>query len=138
MKGEVIGINTIKFTGLGVEGLSFSIPVDTVQYVIGHFDQYGKVRRPYLGAVFMESIAARYGLPSYEGISITEMEVGSPAENAGLEVDDIILAVNGAKITTIIDYNEEMKRYLPGDTAIFKVKRDDKEMDIAVEFREKE
>ena len=40
MNGKVIGINTVKYVGYGVEGLSFSIPIDTVKYVLGHFEKY--------------------------------------------------------------------------------------------------
>lgn len=135
-KGEVIGINTVKYIGFGVEGLSFSIPVDTVKYVISHFEKYGKVRRPYLGAVFMEGVAARYGLPSNEGLTITDIEKDSSAEKAGLQVDDVIMAVNGTNITTKIDYNEEMKKYLPGDTVTLTIERKNEIIKMKVEFDE--
>lgn len=138
MKGEVIGINTVKYIGFGVEGLSFSIPVDTVEYVMKHFEKYSRVRRPYLGATFIEGIAARYGLPSSEGLTVVEIEDGSPAETAGLMLDDVIESVNGVKITTKIDYNEELKKYLPGDTVEFSVIRGDKKINLKVTFSEKE
>jgi serine protease Do len=137
MNGEVIGINTTKYIGFGVEGLSFSIPIDTVKYVIGHFEKYGRVRRPYLGVIFMEGIAARYGLPSTEGLTITDVEEGSPAETAGLKIDDIVKAVNGVTITTMIEYNEETKKYLPGDSVVFVVERDGETIDIIVKYGEK-
>jgi len=138
MKGEVIGINTVKYVGFGVEGLSFSIPVDTVEYVMEHFEKYSRVRRPYLGATFIEGIAARYGLPSSEGLTVVDIEDDSPAETAGLLLDDVIESVNGVKITTKIDYNEEMKKYLPGDTVEFSVIRAGKRINLKVTFSEKE
>lgn len=138
LKGEVIGINTVKYVGFGVEGLSFSIPVDTVQYVLGHFEKFGKVRRPYLGAVFMEGVAARYGLPSNEGLTITEIKKDSPAEKAGLLVDDVVLAVNDIKVTTKIDYNEEMKNYLPGSVAELTLERNGNSLKVKVTYEESE
>lgn len=138
MKGEVIGINTIKYIGFGVEGLSFSIPVDTVKYVISHFEKYGRVKRPYLGATFMEGVAARYGLPSSEGLTITEVEEGSPAEKAGLRIDDVVRAVDDVPVTTKIDYNEVMKKYLPGDTVVFAVERNDSIIKVKITYNEKQ
>jgi serine protease Do len=137
MDGKVIGINTVKYIGFGVEGLSFSIPIDTVKYVISHFEKFGRVRRPFLGADFIEGVAARYGLPSSEGLTITEIMEGSPAEKAGLMVDDVVMAVNNVSITTKIDYNEEIKKYLPGDTVEFIVIRNNNEIKIQVTFDEK-
>jgi serine protease Do len=138
MKGEVIGINSSKLVGYGIEGMSFSIPVDTVKYVMGHFEKYGKVRRPYLGAVFSEGVAARYGLPSNnEGLTIAEISKDSPAEKAGLAVDDVLYSVNGIKVATIVDYNEEMKKYLPGDVVQMQIGRNDRIKILKVKYTEK-
>jgi len=136
MKGQVIGINSIKYAGFGVEGLSFSIPIDTVMYVLSHFEKYGKVKRPYLGVVFSEGIAAKYGLPSNEGLTITDIEKDSPAEKAGLAIDDEVIAVNNDKITTKLDYNEIIKKYLPGNTVTFTIHRNGKTIRIKVTFGE--
>jgi Trypsin-like serine proteases, typically periplasmic, contain C-terminal PDZ domain len=136
LNGKVIGINTVKYVGYGVEGLSFSIPVDTVKYVLSQFERFGKVRRPYLGAVFMEGVAARYGLPSSEGLTISEIKKDSPAQKAGLSVDDVLISVNGDNITTKIDFNEAMKNYLPGNTVTLGIERNGKVMKIKVTFGE--
>jgi serine protease Do len=137
MKGEVIGINTVKFTGFGVEGLSFSIPVDTVKYVIGHFEKYGKVRKPYLGAAFSESVTARYGLPSPdEGLSVAEIDKDSPAEAAGIQIDDVLKEINGVRISTKVEYNEEIKKYLPGDAVELKLERNESVLKVKVTFGE--
>lgn len=138
MRGEVIGINTVKYIGFGVEGLSFSIPVDTVIYVMKHFEKFSRVRRPYLGADFVEGVAARYGLPSNEGLTVVEVMGDSPAEEAGLMVDDVVEYVNGVSITTKIDYNEEMKKYLPGNSVELGVIRGNKRLNIKVTYTEKE
>jgi len=138
MQGQVIGINSVKLIGFGVEGLNFSIPVDTVQYAISHFEKFGKIKRPYMGIVFSESITSQYGLPSSaEGLTIREIASNSPAEKYDIQVDDKLLSVNDVKVNSIIDYNEEMKKYLPGDKAKFKLVRDGKQFVVNVVFGEK-
>lgn len=137
MQGEVLGVNSVKYQGVGVEGLNFSIPVDTLKYVLGHFEKYGKVKRPYLGATFSEGLAAMQGLPSDEGLTITDIIKDSPAEKAGLKVDDVLTAVNNVKITTKVAYNEEMKKYLPGTKVEVKVLRGTSELNINVTYDEK-
>jgi len=136
-KGEVIGINSIKYVGFGVEGLSFSIPIDTVQYAIDHFEKYGRIRRPYLGASFSEGVAASYGLPVNEGLTITEIEKGSPAERARLKIDDVLIAIDGKEIATKLDYNEILKQYLPEDTVNLTIRRNETILNIKVKFSEK-
>lgn len=137
MKGEVIGINSIKYAGFGVEGLSFSIPIDTVLYVLSHFEKYGMVKRPYLGVVFSEGVAARYGLPSHEGLTITEVEKDSPAETAGLTIDDEVTAVNGEKFATKLEYNEIIKKYLPGSRVELTIRRNGASIKLKVVYGEK-
>lgn len=139
MKGEVIGINSVKLVGFGVEGLNFSIPIDTVKYAIKHFENFGKIQRPYLGISFTDSITSQYGLPSTsEGITVKDIEEGSPAEEYDIEVDDKIVSINGTSVNSVIDYNEEMLKYLPGNKATFKIIRDKKQLYINVIFGEKE
>ncbi len=138
MKGEVIGINSVKLIGFGVEGLNFSIPVDTVKYAISHFEKFGKIKRPYMGIVFSESITSQYGLPSTTGgLLIRDIIERSPAEQYDIQVDDKLVSVNGVKVNSIIDYNEEMKKYLPGDKATFKLIRNNKQLTVKVTFGEK-
>lgn len=138
MKGQVIGINSIKLIGFGVEGLNFSIPVDTVKYAISHFEKFGRIERPYLGIVFSESITSQYGLPSStEGLTVRDIEEDSPAGGYDFQPDDKLVSVNGVKVNSIIDYNEEMKKYLPGDKAAYKLIRDNKQITVNVVFGEK-
>lgn len=118
MKGEVIGINSSKFAGSGIEGLGFSIPVDTINYVLSHFTKYGKVRRPSLGIEFEEDWAATVGLPSLNGLTVTGVEQGSK-----LAEKDILFAINDLPVNSSVDLNEAMKKYFPGDTVQVKIKR---------------
>lgn len=123
LKGEVIGINSTKFAGSGIEGLGFSIPIGTVEYVLSHFEKYGKVRRPKLGAEFEEDWAAKVGLPSNSGLRVINVKDRSPAKESGLQAEDVVLSVNGNNVNNLVDYNEVMKKFLPGDKIYLKVKR---------------
>ncbi|MGD8192233.1 S1C family serine protease [Brevibacillus ginsengisoli] len=118
LKGEVIGINSMKFVSLGIDNLSFAIPADTVQYVLKHFFTYGKVKRAYLGAELEESWAAVVGLPSNEPLTVISVDPNSPAEKAGIKPGDSIYSVDKINVNTIVDFNEQIKNYLPGQKAV--------------------
>ncbi|ACL76286.1 S1C family serine protease [Ruminiclostridium cellulolyticum] len=138
MKGEVVGINSWVYAGIGVQGMSFSIPIDSVRYAINQFEKFGKIRRPYLGLAFSDSITSIYGLPNtVSGVTVKSIEKGSPAQKYNIKVDDRLISINGIKVNSTTDYNEEMKKYLPGDIAEFKLQRDNREFSISVTFGEK-
>ncbi|MDP4117932.1 MAG: trypsin-like peptidase domain-containing protein, partial [Bacillota bacterium] len=104
LKGELIGINSIKYTGIGVEGMSFSIPIDTVNYVLKQFEANKKVVRPDIGATFTESWEAKLGLPTTKGITVKT----SKCEQ--LNINDVVTEVNGIAVHSITDYNEAIKK----------------------------
>lgn len=116
MNGEVIGINTMKYADFGVENLGFAIPVDTVKYVLKHFQLYGKVKRPYLGLELEESWEAVVGLPSSTDLRVAYVDPDSPAAGAGIQQDDLFVSIGTSKVKTLVDYNEAIKKYLPGET----------------------
>jgi serine protease Do len=116
MNGEVIGINTMKYADFGVENLGFAIPIDTVKYVLDHFEKYGKVKRPYLGIELQESWEAVVGLPSSEGLRVSYVDPDSPAAKEGIKQDDLLISIGGTNVKTMVDYNEVLKKFLPGDT----------------------
>jgi len=137
LDGEIVGINTSKFIGTGIEGMGFSIPVSTVNYVVGQFDKFGKVIRPYLGIRFEEDWISQMGLPTNNGLIIAGIEAKSPASAQGLKTKDILLSINDIKINSIVDYNEEMKKFSPNSKANFKIKRNGIIQNIVVTFAEK-
>lgn len=122
LKGEVVGMGTQGLVGVGVAGLYFSVTADTLKYALDHFEKFGRIRRPDLGAVLGESWLAEYDLPSDEGLTIKEVYKGGAAAQAGLEVGDAIMGIGNIRFGSIVDYNEAMKAYLPGDTVPFKVR----------------
>ncbi|PYI52585.1 S1C family serine protease [Paenibacillus flagellatus] len=116
MKGQVVGINTMKFVDYSIDSLGFAIPVDTVQYVLDHFFKYGKVMRPYLGLELEESWEAVVGLPTDEAPRVAYVDPDSPAAEAGIRQGDSLLKLEESPVKTIVQYNELLKKYLPKQT----------------------
>lgn len=113
MKGEVVGINSMKFVDVDIDSMGFAIPADTVQYVLNQFAKYGKVMRPSLGLELEESWSAVVGLPTEEPMTVTAV-VSAEAQAAGFKVGDQIYAVGGKQIATLVELSELLKSYLPG------------------------
>ncbi len=113
LKGEVIGINSLKFVSDGIESLGFSIPADTVRYVVNQFFKYGRVMHPSLGLGLEESWAAIVGLPTTEPLKVTSV-TNESARKLNVQQGDLIYAVAGKAITSVVDLNELLKAYLPG------------------------
>ncbi|WP_260986593.1 S1C family serine protease [Paenibacillus xylanexedens] len=113
LKGEVVGINSMKFSAVGVESLGFSIPVDTVQYIIDRFFKYGKIKRASLGLQLEESWSAIVGLPTDDPLTITGV-LSPEAKKAKIKEGDVIYSVAGTRVSSVVDINELLKKYLPG------------------------
>lgn len=134
--GEVIGITNAKFSssssGASIDNIGFAIPIDKAKPIIESIIEKGYVSKPYIGvsilAVSEETQA--FGLPA--GIAVQEVVEGGPADLAGIQVYDIITAVNGAAVTENIELTEAVSRCLPGDTILFEVYRQGETLEIAV------
>ncbi len=109
--GEVIGMNTFIFTGSdyfqGSIGLGFAIPINRVKRVVKDLKTFGRVDRQFWTGLEVQdlrpSIARYFGLRSSIGVIVSNVEPGSPAEKAGLQVGDIIIEFNGQRITNTRD-----------------------------------
>nr|WP_156278518.1 trypsin-like peptidase domain-containing protein [Paenibacillus sp. NEAU-GSW1] len=113
MKGEVIGINTLKFVDSSIDNLGFSVPADTVKYVMDHFAKYGYVKRASLGLELEESWEAIVGLPTTDPLTVTAVQSDS-AKKLGIQIGDVLYSVGGKQISSIVELNELLKAYLPG------------------------
>lgn len=103
LQGRIIGINTaIASQGGGNEGIGFSIPSKLVQFVVDELLTRGEVKRGYLGVRldenFDDKAAARFHLDRLRGARVVEIYGNSPAEAAGLTVDDVIVSFNGEEV----------------------------------------
>ncbi len=115
LKGEVVGINSMKFVDVDIDSMGFAIPADTVRYVLDHFDKYGKVKRASLGLELEESWSAVVGLPTEEPMTV--LEAASPnARKVGISAGDQLYSVNGKQVSTNVELNELLKAFLPGQT----------------------
>lgn len=113
MKGQLIGINSSKYAGIGVEGLAFSIPIDTVNYVLNQFDKNGAVIRANLGVTLENSWEARIGLPTKKGVTV------KTSSSAELKAGDIINSINGIEVHSIVDYNKALRdTYVSGSVKV--------------------
>ena len=143
LAGEVIGINTliVRDTGNGdvAEGLGFAIPVNTAQAVAQQIIQQGYFARPYMGISFQPinpDIADRYNLPAQWGVYITKVELGSPADQAGLKENDIITKVGDITIDETHSYVNSLFKYKSGDQIALEVMRDGKATQLQITLGE--
>ena len=100
--GEVIGINTLKLAGTGIEGVGFAIPISSTTSIVNQLIEFKTVKRPYIGisgSSVSSTISERYNVP--EGIYVEEVEKDSPAEKSGLQKADIITKIEGKDVKSV-------------------------------------
>lgn len=142
LAGEVIGINTLivrNNNGDVTEGLGFAIPVNTARAVAEQIMQKGYFSRPNLGIDGQQitpNIAARYNLPVQWGIYITSVSAGSPAEQAGLQVNDILTKIGDTAIDETHSYMNTLFLYKPGDQVTLEIVRNGQTMQMQVTLNE--
>ncbi len=126
--GQVIGITSVKVSSTYGEGLGFAIPIDEALPIINDLMEYGYVTgRPTLGwsgKNITEIYSQYYKVP--QGFYVSDMTSGGPAEQAGIEIGDIIVGVNGTTITTVEEINKIVEEFKAGDTVTIAFYRDDK------------
>ena len=141
--GQVIGINTMKigtFTdSTGVEGLGFAIPSATVREVVNQLITQGYVSgRPWLGIQgesFSSYYRRFYQLP--QGVYITEVEAGSPAQTAGLMRGDIITRADDSPVSDMETLNSLLYTHSAGDTMLLTVYRGGHQGNVEITLTEK-
>lgn len=136
-KGQVIGVNTLKLSGTGVEGVGFAIPINSTKEIYEQLIQYNKVKRPYIGIGgydLDEQTAENNNL--VVGIYIKTIEDFSAGEKAGLKIGDVIVEVDGTKVTKMDELNAIKNQKQIGDTLKLKVFRESKEKEITVTLQE--
>ncbi|MBR1653366.1 MAG: trypsin-like peptidase domain-containing protein [Clostridia bacterium] len=136
-KGEVIGINTLKLSGSGVEGIGFAIPINSTIDIYQQLISDGKVKRPYLGIsgrIIDAQTAKQYSL--VEGIYVVSVEQFSAAERAGIKAYDIITEFDGKEVKTMDELNEIKNSHNIGDTVKLKVLRDKEYVELEITLGE--
>ncbi|HBI56239.1 MAG TPA: peptidase S1 [Firmicutes bacterium] len=139
MKGEVVGINSVKITD--AEGLGFSIPSNLVKSISESLIKEGRVIRPMLGVTIGEitpAIAEAYNLGSDYGLLVTETPYGGPARQAGIKPEDIIIEVNGTKTEGLRDLRRIISNKSVGDKVQVTVVRGKEKLNFEVILAELE
>lgn len=139
IKGEVIGINTLKefYAGsvagipLGVEGVGFAIPINTVKPIVEELIEQGFITRPGLGiTVLVGATSNEKGAP--EGILVDSVAEGGSADKAGIKAGDIIINFEGAEIKFFHELVDEINKYQIGDSVDVTVWRKGEELTFKV------
>jgi len=129
--GELIGMNTLIYTAQGSSGnvgVGFAIPINKIKKVVDELKENGKVNRDFWTGLSVQtidaSIAKVYNLKSSRGVIITDIARNSPAQKSGLEVYDIILAVNNTKVNNENTLIGVLQEFRTGETLDIQVLRD--------------
>lgn len=142
LAGQIVGINTLIVRGNGdgsavAEGLGFAVSSNVSRAVAESLILEGSIARPYLGAnwgIITPDVSQRYGLSVEYGIYLFEITPGSPADQAGLIIGDILIAIDGQPIDPDHPFINQLFKYSPGDEVNFKVVRNKEQFDFNVKL----
>ena len=135
--GQVIGINTLKLSGSGVEGIGFAIPINSTLDVIDQLIDHKKVLRPYIGITGIninEELSKQENLEI--GVYVKSVEDFSPAEKAGIKPGDVIIKADGKDVEDMDDLNEVKNSHQIGETMTLVVTRNGEERELTVTLEE--
>lgn len=120
MNGEVIGINSVKYSDEDVEGMGFAIPISQAEPIINDLinrEVVDEADSAYLGIAGQDvtsQISEAYGMP--EGVYVTQVKEGTAAEKAGIQKGDIITEFDGKKVSSMEGLRDNMQYYAAGTT----------------------
>ena len=140
LRGEVVGMNSqiISRSG-GNMGLAFAIPIDVAMDVAEQLKSRGKVSRGRLGIVIQDvtaDLADSFGLKSLHGALVSDVEPGSPADKAGVQVSDIILKFDGKTVNNSIDLPRLVGATKPGSRSTLTIWRKGAQKELTVNVGE--
>jgi serine protease Do len=140
--GRVIGINDFIVTGGGMSrgsvGVGFAISSNLARQVVEDLREHGKVVRPWLGVAMQEltsELREQFGVD--QGVLVSQVLEGDPAEKAGIKSGDVIVRIGDREVRTPHDLQFAILSYDPGDYIEMHLVRDGKEKTIKVQVREK-
>lgn len=138
LNGQVIAINSMIYTKTGgYQGLSFAIPIDVALDVKAQLLSTGHVSRGQLGLTCQEvsqALARSFGLQKPEGALVSVVEPGGPAEQAGLQAGDVVLAIDGVTVVDSIDLITSAAKAKPGTQVDLLIWRNAKPMHLAAKL----
>jgi serine protease Do len=140
LDGELVGINTAiaSQTG-GFQGIGFAIPINMVRNIMTSIIETGKVVRPWVG-IYPQDIDATMSralnLATTDGILVAQVVDEGPAKNAGVQEGDVILEVDGRKVTNASQFRAYVASQVPGKSIKLKINREGRNRDITVKLEE--
>ncbi len=138
-RGELVGINAVLSSPTGsYAGYGFAIPVSIMTKVVSDLKEFGTVQRAVLGIIggtVTSELSEEKNLGTVEGVFVSELVPDGAAQSAGIEAGDVIVGVNGKKVKTMAEMQEELAKHLPGDKIDVKLLRNKKEQTINVELK---
>ncbi|MCR4807735.1 MAG: trypsin-like peptidase domain-containing protein [Lachnospiraceae bacterium] len=132
MKGEVVGINSAKLASSQIEGMGYAIPISTATPIIEDLmnrktrDLVDKADASYLGVggvSVSEQVSETYNIP--EGVYISQVTEGGPADKAGIQKGDVIRKFDGVTVSSMVEIKEQLKYYKAGEKVKVTLKRAD-------------
>lgn len=140
--GEIIGMNTLIFTGGQTNtfvGYGFAIPINKVKRILDEIRRTGTVSRDYNLGFTVQKVDARiaryFRMREAAGVIVSELQTGSPADKAGLQVGDIILTLNGENVNSEEQFLMALSDKEEGATLTFGIFRQGKTVEISMKFR---
>lgn len=135
-EGRVVGMNTFILTQSGgSEGIGFAIPSNIAREVYSQLKTQGRVHRAHLGITgetVTPEMAEGLDLETHHGVIVSDLDAEGPAAHAGLQVDDIIIALNNKRMTTKHELEANVFRTAPGTKVMLRVQRGSEQLDLAV------
>jgi serine protease Do len=134
--GRVIGVNAAIYSPTGGSvGIGFAIPASVAQQVTQQLIAKGHIARGYIGATIeslSSDLADSWGMAGRKGAQVTDVVPGGPAQKAGLQPGDVVVAVNGVPVKTNVEMTREVAKATAGDVIHLDVYRDGKERTVDV------
>ena len=142
-KGELVGINTAILSQTGeFVGYGFAIPINIVKKVVSDLKQYGIVQRAMMGILYSElSDLKEKDLDKYnklkvsDGVYVSEFPSNSSSQKAGIQIGDVVTAINGTKIKNGQELRAQLSLYSPGNKIEVQVQRGDAVRNFTVELK---
>ena len=143
MYGEVVGITNAKYSSSGYSGeasidnIGFAIPINSIREIVSSIIEKGYIVRPYIGVSVanVSEESQSYGMP--KGAAIRSVEEGGPAEQAGLQANDIVTAIDGEPIENWEALANKVAASQPGDQLNCEVYRKGETVNITITVGEK-
>ena len=133
MSGEIVGINTMIIAG--GSGIGFAIPIDLAEDIISQLKTSGEVTRGWLGISIQDlkgNLAEYYGVQDKSGVLVANVVPGDPADQAGIQPNDIITEIDGKKVTTSRNLTNLAAKLGVGDAARVTLLRDGRQKTLDV------